>query len=296
MVASESFAEFLREQLAPLGRVAMRRMFGKTGVFCDGLMFGMVTDNMLYLRVDDHNRAAFKEAESFPPLNYEKKGCTIDLTFWRAPERLFDEPDELVTWARAALAAPLTMFARAPVILGAVAIFGLYETALMALLPIWGVRVGLTDRTAAVTLSVVYIGSIALQMPIGWLSDRLSRIAVLRLCGVVGLMGALLVVNLVMPLLMLLCLLFVWGGIASGIYPVALSMTGDRFRGTELVTTNAAMIIAYGLGGLVGPALAGVAMTIWDPQGLFWLFALLFACLLATAGLTAGRPRPSGTA
>ena len=105
MVASDSFAEFLREQLAPLGHVTMRRMFGKTGVFCDGLMFGMVTDNMLYLRVDDHNRAAFKEAESFPPLSYEKKGCTIDLSFWRAPERLFDEPDELVTWARAAVAA-----------------------------------------------------------------------------------------------------------------------------------------------------------------------------------------------
>jgi DNA transformation protein len=80
-------------------------MFGKTGVFCDGLMFGMVTDNMLYLRVDDHNRAAFKEAVSFPPLNYRKKGSTIDLSFWRAPERLFDEPDELVTWARVALAA-----------------------------------------------------------------------------------------------------------------------------------------------------------------------------------------------
>src|SRR6266481_980703 len=105
MVASASFAEFLREQLAPLGRVTMQRMFGKTGVFCDGVMFGMVTDNMLYLRVDDHNRAVFKEAESFPPLSYEKKGCTIDLSFWRAPERLFDEPDELVAWARAALAA-----------------------------------------------------------------------------------------------------------------------------------------------------------------------------------------------
>lgn len=47
MVASDSFADFLREQLAPLGRVTMRRMFGKTGVFCDGVMFGMVTENML---------------------------------------------------------------------------------------------------------------------------------------------------------------------------------------------------------------------------------------------------------
>ena len=105
MVASDSFAEFLREQLAPLGHVTMRRMFGKTGVFCDGVMLGMVRDNMLYLRVDDHNWVAFKEAEAAPPLSYEKRGSTIDLSFWRAPERLFDEPDELVTWARVALAA-----------------------------------------------------------------------------------------------------------------------------------------------------------------------------------------------
>jgi DNA transformation protein and related proteins len=105
MVASDGFAEFLREQLAPLGRVTMRRMFGKTGVFCDGLMFGMVTDNMLYFRVDDHNRAVFKEAATFPSLSYVKQGRTIDLSFWRAPERLFDEPDELVTWAREAIAA-----------------------------------------------------------------------------------------------------------------------------------------------------------------------------------------------
>src|ERR1700675_3248987 len=160
MVASHSFAEFLSEQLAPLGRVTMRRMFGKTGVFCDGVMLGMVTENTLYFRVDDDNRVTFKEAESFPPLNYEKKGSTIDqrsgalptlevrhaecfrcsswaysslvspsyfsslskprkgrcagrpdchigegFSFWRVPERLFDEPDELVAWARAALAA-----------------------------------------------------------------------------------------------------------------------------------------------------------------------------------------------
>lgn len=105
MVASDSFAEFLREQLEPLGRVTLRRMFGKTGVFCDGVMFGMVSDNMLYLRVDDDNREAFEEARSSPPLNYAKAGNTIDLSFWRAPERLFDEPDELVAWARIALAA-----------------------------------------------------------------------------------------------------------------------------------------------------------------------------------------------
>lgn len=105
MVASDSFAEFLRDQLAPLGRITMRRMFGKTGVFCDGLMLGMVADDTLYFRVDDQNQAAFKEAQSLPQLNYAKKGRTIDLSFWRAPERLMDEPDDLVAWARIALGA-----------------------------------------------------------------------------------------------------------------------------------------------------------------------------------------------
>lgn len=105
MVASASFAEFLREQLAPMGPVSMRRMFGKTGVFCQGVMFGMVTEDTLYVRVDDHNRETFREAEAHPPLNYAKKGASIDLAFWRVPERLIDEPDELVMWARAALAA-----------------------------------------------------------------------------------------------------------------------------------------------------------------------------------------------
>ena len=80
-------------------------MFGKTGVFCDGLMFGMVTDDTLYFRVDDYNREAFKEAQSVPPLSYEKQGRTIDLSFWRALERLIDESDELVAWTREALAA-----------------------------------------------------------------------------------------------------------------------------------------------------------------------------------------------
>jgi DNA transformation protein and related proteins len=105
MVASAEFAEFLKEQLAPLGHIALRRMFGKSGLFCDGVMLGMVTDNTLYFRVDEHNQDAFREAASSPPLNYKKRGEMIDLSFWRAPERLFDEPDELVEWARIALAA-----------------------------------------------------------------------------------------------------------------------------------------------------------------------------------------------
>ena len=101
-------------------------------------------------------------------------------------------------------ASPLTMFRRAPLILGAVTIFAMYEAAMMTLLPIWGVWIGLDDRLAAATLSAVFFGSIVLQVLIGWLSDRFSRIATLRLCGAVGLLGALALASVDASLPMLL--------------------------------------------------------------------------------------------
>lgn len=112
MVASDGFADFLCDQLAPLGRITLRRMFGKTGLFCDGLMLGIVSEDTLYFRVDEQNCTAFKEAEAHPPLNYKKQGAIIDLAFWRAPERLLDEPDELIAWARKALEAATRVAAK----------------------------------------------------------------------------------------------------------------------------------------------------------------------------------------
>jgi DNA transformation protein len=114
MAPHDGFIEFLRDQLAPLGSITTRRMFGVTGLFCEGVMFGVVAEDTLYARVDDHNRAVFKEAEAVPPLSYEKQGRSIDLSFWRVPDRLFDEPDELVDWARAALAAAHRVAASRP--------------------------------------------------------------------------------------------------------------------------------------------------------------------------------------
>jgi DNA transformation protein and related proteins len=104
MAASSDFVSFLVDELSPLGHVTVRRMFGKTGVFCEGVMLGMVAEDVFYVRVDTQSRATFKEAESAPSLSYVKNGATINLSFWRVPDRLFDEHDELIAWARAALA------------------------------------------------------------------------------------------------------------------------------------------------------------------------------------------------
>jgi len=105
VTASRGYADFLREQFEPLGAVSLRRMFGKTGVFCGGLMFAMVADDTLYFRVDDGNRAALAEAAADPPLSYVKGGRAIELAFWRAPDRLLDDTEALREWAHSALAA-----------------------------------------------------------------------------------------------------------------------------------------------------------------------------------------------
>jgi MFS family permease len=183
---------------------------------------------------------------------------------------------------------PLRMFARAPFIVGVIGLFGFYEATMMTLLPIWGLRSGLTERLAAVTPSAVNFGAIVLQVLIGWLSDRVSRLAALRLCGVVGVVGPVALLNVTASPLLMFGLLFVWGGVASGIYSIALSMAGDRFRGADLVGVNGAIIMAYGLGALVGPPIGGLTMDVLTSQGFLWQFIVLFAGLLAVASL-AGR-------
>jgi DNA transformation protein len=96
--------ERLKEIFASLGRVTVRRMFGGVGVFAEGVMIALVADGELYLKVDEETIPAFR-AERSGPFIYGARGRRIAMSYWRLPERLLDEPDELGEWARAALAA-----------------------------------------------------------------------------------------------------------------------------------------------------------------------------------------------
>ena len=104
MAASAGFLAFLEEQLNGLGPVSIRRMFSGAGVFADGVMFALVSNDTLYFKADETTRADF-EAEGMDAFTYATKGGRNTLiSYWRAPERLFDEPDEMLAWARKALA------------------------------------------------------------------------------------------------------------------------------------------------------------------------------------------------
>jgi DNA transformation protein and related proteins len=93
------FAEFVVEQMAGLGGVEARRMFGGCGIFRAGLMFALVADDMLYFKTDAANVGRF-EARQLPPFTYVAKGERKSLRYFQAPPEVFDERQAMTEWAR----------------------------------------------------------------------------------------------------------------------------------------------------------------------------------------------------
>lgn len=100
------FIRYLVDELALLGPVMAKRMFGGWGIFCDGLMFCLVADDSLYIKADDHNRQRFESAgcEKF---GYMKKDKRHYLSYYLCPADAFDDAEVLQDWAREGLAAAL---------------------------------------------------------------------------------------------------------------------------------------------------------------------------------------------
>jgi len=92
------------ELFSAFGPVTVRRMFGGAGIHADGTMFGLVADSVIYLKAGAGNVAMF-EREGLPPFTYSRRqGEQAVMSYRRLPDRLYDDPEELAVWARAALA------------------------------------------------------------------------------------------------------------------------------------------------------------------------------------------------
>ena len=96
--------EAIRELFSTFGTVGIRRMFGGHGVFADGMMFALEQDGELYLKADDLTIPKLA-AENSEPFMYRARGREIALSYWKLPERLYDEPEEFAAFAREAFAA-----------------------------------------------------------------------------------------------------------------------------------------------------------------------------------------------
>jgi DNA transformation protein len=100
------FIPFVQELLEGWAPVSARRMFGGHGLYHEGLMFAIVMDQRLYLKADDANRPEF-EALGLAPFTYAMKGKEVALSYWAAPDAIFDEPSEAVRWAQSSWDAAL---------------------------------------------------------------------------------------------------------------------------------------------------------------------------------------------
>ena len=97
--------DYIRELFAAFGAVSIRRMFGGAGLYADGVMFGLVADGLIFLKADAAMGADF-EREGCAPFEYgTKAGKRAVMSYWRLPDRLYDDPDVLAQWAKRALAA-----------------------------------------------------------------------------------------------------------------------------------------------------------------------------------------------
>jgi DNA transformation protein and related proteins len=107
-------AEFIRDLFQQFGAVTVRRMFGGAGLFADGVMFGLVSGGQIYLKADATTVTWF-EHECCGPFEYSTKHGKRALTsYWRLPDRLYDDADELAQWARHALKAAHEVAAAKP--------------------------------------------------------------------------------------------------------------------------------------------------------------------------------------
>ena len=100
------FVDSLEEVFALFGTIKARRMFGGYGIYHSGLMFGLVADDVLYLKADAKSVEVFSK-QGLQPFMYEKRGKKIKMSYYLAPEEIFDDPEQAKAWAVLAFEAAL---------------------------------------------------------------------------------------------------------------------------------------------------------------------------------------------
>ena len=154
---------------------------------------------------------------------------------------------------------------------------GFAEIINLSLIPNVAFAAGQSQEAALALLSVLTLGGIVLQFPLGWLSDKMSRFTLM-----IALMAAFIALVSVLPLALpspplSAVVVFLIGGVILGFYSLGLAIIGERVSASDLAAANAAFIVTYQGGALLGPFLAGIAMTTAPVAGFVWTSAGLMA-------------------
>ncbi|ESX14918.1 MFS transporter [Mesorhizobium sp. M0179] len=158
-------------------------------------------------------------------------------------------------------------FALAPLLLFAVFTAAAFEQVLLSLFAVYGAALGSTEQRIASLITCFIAGNAVLQVVLGRAAERFGSKPMMLFCVLACLAGCLL-----LPLLfatwLIWPLFFVWGGVSFGIYTLSLIQLGERFTGQALIAGNAAFAFVWGVGGIVGSPVAGLAMQLTGHQGL----------------------------
>jgi DNA transformation protein len=104
MAPSASYLDYVKELFSPFGEIAIRKMFGGAGIYCDGAIFAISDEDDIWFKVDDVSRAEF-EAAGLRPFEVDMGGKMGTMSYYNAPEEIFDDNDALIRWTLLALGA-----------------------------------------------------------------------------------------------------------------------------------------------------------------------------------------------
>jgi MFS family permease len=167
--------------------------------------------------------------------------------------------------------------------------FGAVETGGFAILPIYGLRIGYDAESAALLVSVIALGNVLLQVPLGLLADKVDKGRLLMVIAGLSAVGAALLPQVAGAGLPFQLLLFAWGGVVGGLYAVGLAHLASRFSGPDLAGANAAFVMLYNAGVAMGPPVVGGAMDFANPHGFAYALSALSLTVIAGAFLSRKR-------
>ena len=156
-------------------------------------------------------------------------------------------------------------------------LFGLIESSMESLLPVFALRNGLDADTAAFFLMFFVGGGLVAQLPVGWLADHVDPRRLLLVGAILVLASFVLLPFAIGERLAMAALMLVMGANLGGFFIVAMTVMGRLYKGADLISVNTSFVFIFGVGLSLGPILSGSAMSLFGANGMPGLGALLCA-------------------
>jgi MFS family permease len=177
-------------------------------------------------------------------------------------------------------------FLLAPLAMSLFAVFAVAEGIVLTFLPLYGMGRGLSEAQGLYLITLMGIGGMLGQMPIGWLADKVDRELLATVCILLVVVAALLMPAVLAIPIWNWVFMLLFGAVLSGIYTIAMVIIGGQFRGADLAAASALYGFMWGMGSVLGPPIGGLAMELFPPHGVPLSIAVLFAGFLPFAAIS----------